>query len=236
MSFSSVGKVWDEASFRTHIRANASTIKRWATGVTIHHTGSPCLADRPKGWTVQHLRNLAHFYGTELRWSSGPHFFTDEDQVFGLSPVISPGVHARSFNKSHIGIEALGNYDTESPGTGRGLEVWNTTARVVAILLEELGWDESCVNFHRDDPQTSKTCPGSKVSYDWFRGLVRNSKARAPEPTKANAEARSENQETPTPAEDFKELDKSILSEARSRVAKAKWQLDTLLSQLDQLN
>ena len=30
------------------------------------------------------------------------------------------------------------------------------------------------VKFHRDDPRTSKSCPGTKVSKEWFLNLVEN--------------------------------------------------------------
>ena len=237
MSFSAVSQVWDEVSFREHIRANATQIKRWAKGVTLHHTASPNLAQRPKGWTVQHMRNLAHFYGKKLRWSSGPHFFTDEDQVFGLSPVTSRGVHARSFNANYIGIEALGNFDTESFDSGRGLEVWRTTAAAVAVLLDELGWTESNINFHRDDPKTSKTCPGKKVTREWFLNLVRESRTREPSLGSAdvNSEARSENQGTQTPKDRFLSIDKEVADQLLTIKGNIEWQLKKLAKLLQPL-
>ena len=174
MSFSAVGQVFDPVSFRQHLKSQDLS---WATGgVTVHHTASPDLSMRPHGWTIQHMRNLAHFYGNQLGWSSGPHLFTDEDQIFGLSPLGGRGVHAVSFNANHVGIEALGDYDSEDPRSGRGLEVMKTTARAVAQLLIAMGKTpatQGAVKFHRDDPKTSKTCPGNRVDKDWFMGLVR---------------------------------------------------------------
>lgn len=171
MSFSAVGQVFDLPAFRAHV---ASLDLRWASAVCIHHTASPSLAMRPKGWTVQHMRNLAHYYGAELGWSAGPHLFTDEDQVFGLSPLTSPGIHAASFNRSAIGIEALGDYDSESPSDGRGALVWQTTVNATAILLDRLGLEATgtTVLFHRDDPKTKKTCPGRKVDKKAFLDRV----------------------------------------------------------------
>lgn len=163
MSFSAVGQVFDLPAFRQHV---AGLDLSWAKGVCLHHTAYPDLSMRPKGWTVQHMRNLASYYGGELKWHAGPHLFTDEDQVFGLSPLTAPGVHAVSFNRTHIGIEALGNYDGNDYNTERGVAVWETTVRATAILLARLGLeaDNDSVKFHRDDPRTSKTCPGSKIA------------------------------------------------------------------------
>lgn len=227
MSFSAVGQVWDLDSFRDHIKANAHSIKKWAKGVTIHHTAGPNLAQRPKGWVIQHMRNLQHFYIHEKDWSKGPHLFTDEDQVFGLSPVTAPGIHAKSFNSKYLGIEALGDYDYEDdPLSGRGKQVWANTAAAVAILLDELGWDESSINFHRDDPRTSKTCPGRRVSRDFFLNLVRESVGKSPEPEtsfkdpdKAD-ENRDPNQVTGP--------DEDLIAETLTRINNAEWQLKKL--------
>lgn len=173
MSFSAVGQVWDQQSFAAHLDTLDLS---WADSVCIHHTAFPDLAMRPSGWTIQHMRNLAHYYGTKLRWSSGPHLFTDEDQIFGLSPLTARGVHAVSFNARSIGLEMLGNYDHESPLTGRGKLVLETTAAAVALLLRKLAKPitSTAVKFHRDDARTNKTCPGKLLTKDHFLALVRH--------------------------------------------------------------
>jgi hypothetical protein len=235
MSYSAVGKVWDAESFRAHVKKHAASIKGWAKGVTIHHTAAPNLAQRPNGWTIQHMRNLAHFYGKKLRWSAGPHLFTDEDQIFGLSPMTARGVHARSFNPGYLGIEALGNYDVEDPRSGRGRQVWRNTAKAVSILQEELGWTDAQVTFHRDDPRTSKTCPGSKVSREWFLNLVHSAKFSKPEPGDpgVDGQARSENQDPPSPPEEFLALDQEVVSRIRAIRASIDWQVQKLYKLLD---
>jgi hypothetical protein len=174
MGYELNGKVWDRRSFREYV----STLPNlpWVKAICVHHTSSPNLAQRPEGWKIQHLRNLQHYYQNELHWSAGPHLFTDEDQIFGLSSLYQRGVHAVSFNATAIGIETLGDYDHEDPLTGRGLQCWQTTAAAVAILLHhlDLAVNEETVLFHRDDPRTTKTCPGVKVRKDWFLSLVRS--------------------------------------------------------------
>lgn len=169
MSFGLVGRVWTVEEFASYVRTLDLS---WSRGVTMHHAAAPSLAQRPNGLEPQHLRNMRdHYRG--LGWSRGPHLFVDDDQVWGMSPLEERGIHAVSFNRTHLGIEVLGNYDTEDPSTGRGLACWKTAARVAAAILAHTGWPvETAINAHRDDPQTSKSCPGSRVVMEDFRGTV----------------------------------------------------------------
>lgn len=172
MSYANVGKRWSIHTFPAYL----ATLKRpaWAKSVTIHHCAAPSLAQRPSGFTDQHLRNLENFYKNKKRWSAGPHAFTDEDEIHGMSPFTSPGVHAVSFNRTSIGFEMLGHYDHEDPMSGRGLAVCTTTAYAARAMLDWLGLpiNEKTVLFHRDDPRTNKTCPGTKVKKDWFIDMM----------------------------------------------------------------
>lgn len=170
MSYDNTGRVWTPASLAETL-AKAKPPK-WIKGITLHHTAAPSLAQRPRGLTGQHLENLRGYYRDELGWNAGPHFFLDEDQVFGLSPWTSPGTHAKSFNATHLGIEVLGDYDTEDPTTGRGLACWTTTGATVRVLLDWLGFKDGAVNFHRDDSKTTKTCPGRLVKRSFVLELI----------------------------------------------------------------
>lgn len=174
MSFSNVGQVWSKNTLVTYLRGKKPPV--WATSVTLHHTAAPSLAQRPGGFTAQHIKNIQHFYQKQLGWSRGPHFFIDEDQVWGMTPPTVRGVHAKSFNASSIGIEVLGNYDVESPDSGRGKQCWETAAAATKALLDWLGVspDWRTVYFHRDDPRTSKSCPGKLVSKDVFLEMVKS--------------------------------------------------------------
>lgn len=172
MGYELVGKAWDVPAFREYVQELPRL--GWCKAICVHHTAMPALSHRPNGWRLQHMRNLKDYYQNHLGWSAGPHLFTDEDQVFGMSSLYRPGVHAKSFNRDSIGIEVLGNYDEEDPRSGRGLQCWETTAHVVRILLQHQGLAlmPDTVRFHRDDPRTSKTCPGELVDRDWFFGLI----------------------------------------------------------------
>lgn len=171
MSFNNVGLVWSPETLENYLATITPPI--WARAVCLHHTAAPSLAQRPRGLTVQHIKNIRDFY-KEKGWHSGPHFFIDENEVFGMTPVLETGVHAVSFNKNSIGIEVLGDYDSEDPKSGRGLECWRTAATATKVLLNWLNIkaNKNTVLFHRDDPKTSKTCPGTKVTKDWVLGLV----------------------------------------------------------------
>ena len=175
MSYANVGKVWSNASFKEYLK----TVKKpsWVRAVVIHHTAAPSLAQRPKGLLIEHIHNISGFYKNTLGWNRGPHLFTDENEIYGMTPLTTAGIHAASFNSYTIGIEVLGNYDVEDPLNGRGKECWNTTAKATADLLEWIGVEANSktILFHRDDPKTSKTCPGTKIGKDWFINLVKAS-------------------------------------------------------------
>lgn len=173
MSYNNVGKVWTPDSFGEYLK----TIKppTWAKAVCLHHCYAPSLAQRPQGFKIQHIENMRDFY-KGMGWRSGPHIYTDEDQIFGMTPLTETGVHARSFNRTAIGIEALGNYSKggEDPFSGRGLQVWQLTADITGKLLRWLNLpaNDKTVLFHRDDPLTSKDCPGSQITKQWVLSLI----------------------------------------------------------------
>ena len=152
--------------------------------VTMHHTGGPSLAT----WRTyahgtrkvpitdeQWMKNLAAYYGNEMKWSAGPHFFFTPDNFCVLSLPNKKGVHAVSFNAMSWGVECVGDFDSE-PFTA---DLANRYAEGLACLHSALGitpgpyrFQTSGLHFHRDDPKTKKTCPGKKVSKDRMIELV----------------------------------------------------------------
>lgn len=170
MAFGNVGRVWDPKSFQEFV---ATQDLSWAQGVTIHHTSTPNHDQRPRGFTIQHIRNIQDYYEREKGWSSGPHLFTDDDQIFGMSSLERRGVHAKSFNATHIGLEVLGDYDAVDPQLDpRGKDCWGIAVQTTAILLTAMGKTSGATNFHRDDPRTGKTCPGKKFNKEAFVNAV----------------------------------------------------------------
>jgi hypothetical protein len=165
-----LGKPYSTPEFAAYL--TALKLGKWKpTVIVIHHCAEPSLAQRPKGFQPQHMLNLQDFYEGK-GWSAGPHLFIDEDQVWTFSPLTARGVHAVSFNANGIGIEMLGDYDTEDPKTGRGQQVLATTARTVKLLMAKFDIPITGIRFHRDDPKTTKTCPGRKITKGYFLDLV----------------------------------------------------------------
>lgn len=141
--------------------------------VTVHHTGSPDLKIW-NGWQTranpvsdeQWMRNLAGYYGG-LGWSAGPHFFVTPKHICVLSPPTRRGVHAVSYNAFSSGVEAVGDFDRERfEGPIRDNLVAALAAIHIAFGLQPDPFQNGVrgLHFHRDDPKTTKTCPGTKVS------------------------------------------------------------------------
>jgi hypothetical protein len=172
MGFENTGRVWTPSTFATYL----ATIKvpTWAKTITLHHCGAPSLAQRPDGFVAQHMANLRHFYEVTKGWSSAPHLFVDDDQLWGMCDFTKRGIHAESFNASSIGIEVLGDYNVENPKSGRGLACWRTTAQATRMLADwlKIPITPATILFHRDDPKTTKSCPGKKVQKDWVLDLI----------------------------------------------------------------
>ena len=70
----------------------------------------------------------------------------------------------------------LGDYDTEDPWSGRGLQVLTTTCHALLALLRKFGLTPAAIRFHRDDPKTSKSCPGTKLDKAKFLNLLQSIK------------------------------------------------------------
>lgn len=170
--FDNCGLVWPPLEFRNYLRV--IPVPSWCKGITMHHTASPSLDMRPDGLTFIHMENIRDYYRKDREWTTGPHLFVDDRHVLGLTPLTVQGTHAQSFNRTHLGIEVLGDYDTEDPQDGRGYSCWLNAALIVSDLLGWLGLETNAINFHRDDERTSKSCPGHRVTLEWFAGLVRH--------------------------------------------------------------
>lgn len=178
MGYENVGLVWSPNTLREYLYTIGAA-PEWCNGITLHHTWEPSLAQRPSGFTAQHLGNLRDYFRIEKGWSAGPHLFVDDDQLWGMCDFRVRGVHAVGWNATKIGIEVLGDYSTdhgssEDPKTGRGLACWRTAAAGAKVLLDWIGKAPSrqTVTFHRDDGATSKDCPGNLVSIDWVLDLI----------------------------------------------------------------
>lgn len=132
--------------------------------VVLHNTGSPTLAQRSSGFTAQHIKDLVTYYRDEKGWSAGPHLFIDDRQIWVFTPLNMSGVHSPSWNKLSIGVEMLGNYQTENFTSGRGLKVRKNTIAALVTLHSILGLSPETLKLHKEDENTTHDdCPGKNV-------------------------------------------------------------------------
>ena len=131
--------------------------------IVLHNTQIPSLAQRPAGLTATHIRGLEKYYRDNQGWRAGPHLFIDDRQIWIFTPLTVSGTHSPSWNKLALGIEMLGDFETESFTDGRGLAVRQNTIAAIASLSAVLGLDPQTMRLHREDPLTTHACPGVKV-------------------------------------------------------------------------
>ncbi|MBL7746085.1 MAG: N-acetylmuramoyl-L-alanine amidase [Chitinophagaceae bacterium] len=131
--------------------------------LVLHNTATPTLAQRPNGFTKQHMLNFVSFFRDQKKWSAGPHLFIDDKKIWVFTPLTMSGIHSPSWNKLAIGIEMLGNYETDDFKTGRGLAVNQNTIAAMASLSAVLGLDPATIRLHKEDPKTTHKCPGKNV-------------------------------------------------------------------------
>jgi hypothetical protein len=143
--------------------------------IVLHNTAVPTLADRPNGFTQQHMKNFESYYRDTKHWNAGPHLFIDDHLIWVFTPLTVSGVHSPAWNKQSVGIEMLGNYETEPFNKKRGLKVQNNTIAAIATLCAVLGIDSSTLRLHKEDPITTHaTCPGKNVNKENLITKVHN--------------------------------------------------------------
>lgn len=157
-----VGKSFTPQDFETYCHTLSWTAWR-PSFIVLHNTGSPTLAQRPAGLTHQHILNLEAYYRDDQGWSAGPHLFVDDKQIWVFTPLTLSGVHSPSFNQVALGIEMLGDYETEAFNVGRGLAVRHNAVAAIATLSAVLGLDPHKMLLHWEDPKTTHKCPGKHV-------------------------------------------------------------------------
>ena len=158
-----VGLSFDADGFKTYCKSLSWTAWR-PSFIVLHNTGVPNLAQRPAGFTRKHIDNLVGFYRDTQKWSSGPHLFIDDKQIWVFTPLTTPGTHSPSWNKIALGIEMLGDYATDSFDSGRGLAVHTNAVSAMATLCAAIGLDPDTIKLHKEDKATTHDCPGKKVS------------------------------------------------------------------------
>lgn len=167
-----VGQNFIPETFKEYVKS--LTWDAWQPGfIVLHNTGEPNLANRPNGLIYQHILGLQSYYRDDQGWSGGPHLFIDDLQIWVFTPLTVPGVHSPSWNSLSLGIEMLGDYDTEDFDLGRGAMVRDNAVAAIAILSAVLGIDPDTMRLHREDPRTTHHCPGNNVDKIAFIQLVK---------------------------------------------------------------
>jgi len=131
--------------------------------IVLHNTAAPSLAQRPKGFTKQHMLNLEKYYRDQMKWKAGPHLFIDDKHIWVFTPLTMSGTHSPSFNKIALGFEMLGDYDKDQFDSGRGLKVQKNAVCAIATLSAVLGLNPDTMKLHKEDPRTTHACPGKHV-------------------------------------------------------------------------
>lgn len=158
-----VGKSFTAAEFDAY--CHSLTWRAWRPSfIVLHNTASPSLAQRSDGLTRQHISDLESFYRDRQKWSAGPHLFVDDRAIWVFTPLTVSGIHSPSWNKVSLGVEMLGNFETESFNSGRGASVQYNTTAALATVHAVLGIDPATMRLHREDPRTTHACPGKNVS------------------------------------------------------------------------
>ena len=161
MAWPVVGKAFTPEAFKAYVDGLT-----WGDGgfrplfIALHNTASPSLAQRPAGLTYQHIKNLESYYRDERNWNGGPHLFVDDKQIWVFNDLTKKGVHSPSWNSVALGIEMLGDYETESFCDGRGAKVRANTVAAVAVLNNKLGFSAASFKFHVEDKKSDHACPG----------------------------------------------------------------------------
>jgi len=154
-----VGRRFSATELETYVRAQQFSTFR-PKFVVVHNTAVPAVKDRPHGFTPQHMLNLVAFYRGK-GWSAGPHAFVDQNGTWIFTPITAQGVHSPSWNGTSLGVETLGDYESErfeDPIKGNLLDC-------LTVLHDVLGLDPHELRLHREDVQTShKTCPGKNLN------------------------------------------------------------------------
>jgi len=168
-----VGKSFSIEAFKDYVKKLNWT--DWKPSfIVLHNTGVPTLASYPNGLTHRYINVIvADYYRYELGWSAGPHLFVDDKQIWVFTPLTTSGVHSPSWNRISLGVEMLGDYDTERFNDGRGALVRDNAAAAIAILSNTLNIDPSTMKIHREDPKTTHHCPGNNVDKAKFINLVK---------------------------------------------------------------
>jgi len=167
------------------------------SGIVQHNTSSPTLY---QWWhsvpPEERMANLISYYRDDMGWSAGPHVFVDGKSYWVLTDLNVSGVHSPSWNATMLGIEMVGDYETESDETGMGAQVMDMTIALFGECCSFFGWQVNNTNIkqHKEDPKSDHDdCPGRNVVKAEFLDDVTNYMGdggddHTPQPTEVDGE------------------------------------------------
>ncbi len=168
-----VGKAMTRPEIATQVAGLVWTPKVWCPeapqmprGIVLHNTAAPTLAQWAEAGPNHdaRIRNLESFYRDTQHWHGGPHWFVSRDWINEFDGPLEHGTHSPSFNKSHFGIEMVGDFDKEAFDSGDGAKVRDNAVFLMACLCRKFGWDPGkVIILHKEDPLTTHDCPGKNV-------------------------------------------------------------------------
>lgn len=183
-----VNAEYKQENFRRRV-ADLTWSKWRPSKIVWHNTAAPTLQqwiksaneDKAAGRVpgITRIRNLEAFFRDNNGWSGCPHLFIANDFIWEMNVLTSPGVHSPSWNGTSIGIEMIGDYDTEAADSGEGLKVKQNTIFATAILCSAIGLEPTSgvvdrihnttsgtIFLHKQDWKTTHDCPGKNMAAD----------------------------------------------------------------------
>lgn len=176
MAWPAVKRAFTQEEFRRYVET-----VRWANWrpsfIIWHNTAEPTLArwmksaeqDRARSLFPGQTRinNLETYFRNNNGWTGCPHLFIANDYIWVMNPLNAKGVHSPSYNSTSIGIEMIGDFDSEDDDSGEGLRVKRNTIFATAVLCDALGIDpRTHILLHKEDKRTTHDCPGKNIAKD----------------------------------------------------------------------
>lgn len=131
--------------------------------ITIHHGGVDW---KPGRDPVTFVKSLQQYGQKEKNWPDVPYHFMiapDGRIVQGRAMEYEPESNTKYDLQGHIGVELMGNFETQRPSEGQ-LE---STVALVAWLCQELKIEPTQIAGHKDRAKKQTSCPGK----DFYRYL-----------------------------------------------------------------
>src|SRR5262249_17512656 len=126
--FEVVGRPFTPAQFKEYV--SQLSFSSWKPQfLVLHNTTTPTLPEWHRVPGEVRIERLANFYVNQ-HWSGAPHLVIDDEVIWVVNPLTKPGIHSPSWNGVSIGIEMVGDYDTE-PFDNKVRD--NTIAAVVVL-------------------------------------------------------------------------------------------------------